>query len=770
MSNPIPLPGDEFTHLVEQYQQQVQSLTAQSPRLVADDVLRCLLLRDRLAAFLAGQLPSSSAAVTSLTEADKQIIALTRPISRLSQLTAWRNSLKPPADAWWWYLSLPEQENFFSRYDWLWSALTVALLTVALGLLVDISGRFLSGGADTRGAFAIIIQSILTMLAAGGVLTKAGRQAVERTLQKLNIKPHYWQEIQVVLALGLVLGFLVFRLSLPRVAVSYYERGLESYVAGNLTSARASFERAIALFPDYDAAHFQLGRLHEELQDLASARAQYRIAMQGNYPAAFNQLARLHIRSGDNETAVLFLLNGLTFATEPNLLYEMHKNLGWARLGQERYPEARSHLQTAIELKPEQAPAYCLLAQVLEQDERLTEALPYWRTCLQYADGRQPDEDAWIHLARQRELVAEADAVAADVLPTPEAIIDDPGFGLLVEAQGTVQLKRSNWRDFQGVRFGTIVRRGDQIQPEEGSKALILCDDLSLWVVPEGVPSGLSNGCARPQRSQLSRPIEPFTVTLRPQTDVLVPYIVAPLNTYVLTDTPLLRWNPLPGRNPYRYEVAVVGQNGSRWLSSTTQSMVRYVGPPLQANVVYSLTVTADVGATAVAGAPFMRLPPETLAEVTAALERVATNVSLTPPARRLAEAQLYLSYGLRAEALTLLDQLTREADSVVQMAAHTQLGRLYLNLGLPLPAEIHYQQAFELLLATEEGSRDLETLAAIQAGLAESYMLQERYQDAWQQFGRASYSYGLLGDTVRQEQLRVQQDTVRAATGGSSP
>lgn len=86
----------------------------------------------------------------------------------------------------------------------------------------------------------------------------------------------------------------------------------------------------------------------------------------------------------------------------------MLKNFGWARLGQARYAEAESRLREAIRLKPDRSPAYCLLAQVREKQNDpfnklrappgCTEA---WEKCLKYANTQNPEEDAWVGMARK---------------------------------------------------------------------------------------------------------------------------------------------------------------------------------------------------------------------------------------------------------------------------------------------------------------------------------------------------------------------------------
>jgi tetratricopeptide (TPR) repeat protein len=76
--------------------------------------------------------------------------------------------------------------------------------------------------------------------------------------------------------------------------------------------------------------------------------------------------------------------------------------LGWARLGQERYDEAQPYLNEAIALFDDQAPAYCLQAQVVEGLTDPETARPDWEKCLQYASSDNRDEDVWIGMARQR--------------------------------------------------------------------------------------------------------------------------------------------------------------------------------------------------------------------------------------------------------------------------------------------------------------------------------------------------------------------------------
>ena len=183
------------------------------------------------------------------------------------------------------------------------------------------------------------------------------------------------------------------------------ERGLEKYIAGEWAIAQSKFERAIGLNPDDAEAHYNLGRLYEKLQDLDQAKAQYRLALRGGLDVAYNALARLSIQNKKYPEAVSLLLKGLEIVPKEDdqVRYALLKNLGWARLKQQRYAEAESNLREAIRLDQKRASAHCLLAQVLEERKGAPKsALKEWEICLRYANPRYPEEDIWIGMAQER--------------------------------------------------------------------------------------------------------------------------------------------------------------------------------------------------------------------------------------------------------------------------------------------------------------------------------------------------------------------------------
>lgn len=371
-------------------------------------ILSVLIARDAVQAELTAVTQIPKRKLIAVTELDGSLKKQARSIAQTVQLADWRASFNPPKEAWWWFLEIPIHP--LDRFDWLWSAFQVVFLTGSLSLVVDISSRFLSGGLDVLSSFTVVSQSVLTLLTVGGALTKAGQTAIEQAFLRLGIQQYLWQEIKLGLSGLLLLSLIGFRASLPQIATYFNEQGLEKYIAGEWAIAQSHFERAIGLNPDDAQAHYNLGRLYEDLQDLDQAKAQYRLALRGGLDVAYNALARLSIQNKKYPEAVSLLLKGLEIATKENdqvrytlLKYALLKNLGWARLKQKRYADAESNLREAIRLDQKSASAHCLLAQVLEERKGAPKsALKEWEICLRYANPRYPEEDIWIGMAQER--------------------------------------------------------------------------------------------------------------------------------------------------------------------------------------------------------------------------------------------------------------------------------------------------------------------------------------------------------------------------------
>lgn len=392
---------------LKRYAEALDELEHKTPNLSPNLVIAALLARNEVSELLSQSEAHTPDVMLTLVTLDRRLKQQGEAIAQTVDLSAWRDSLKPSEQHWWWAFKAPDVVHPRDRIDWLWSALSIACLTGALSLLGDISTRFLSGGPDTFGAIAISIQGVLTALAGGGALTRVGKESTQHILMRLNIPRYLWAEVTTAFS-ALVLTMLIgFRLSLPILSAIYKESGIKHYNNGNFTSATLDYERALKLHPNNAEANYWLGRLNEELGESSIAQTQYQIAVQANFVPAFNNLARLYILSGKHEAAVSLLIRGQQLTSDPQVLMFMNKNLGWARFNQQRYAEAEAALLEARALGNEvdlgdRADIACLLAQVYDALQQPEQALQEWELCLTYANPQVPEEDVWLDRARSR--------------------------------------------------------------------------------------------------------------------------------------------------------------------------------------------------------------------------------------------------------------------------------------------------------------------------------------------------------------------------------
>ncbi|NEO46748.1 MAG: tetratricopeptide repeat protein [Moorea sp. SIO4A3] len=347
-----------------------------------------------------------------LVEWDALLKSKAEQITKVIDLAEYRNSFQPPATAWWWRLETEAPPHLWDRWDWLWRGLTVGSWTVNLSLLVDIVPRFLSAGTGVPGVAVVAFPSILTLLQARSELTQAGKEGFEKLLNRLRIPKHYHQEAKFASTL-LLFGVLVL-LSLNKPAFSdwYNRQGVKKYHQGQLAGAEADYLQALALDPDNAKAHYNLGSLYEDLQELDKAKSQYQFAVKDNLIKAQNNLARLWILENKPELATPLLSKSLQEIPEEQvrLRYNLMKNFGWALLQQQQLDQAETILTGAIALASTaqgmeqittRASAHCLLAQVYEQQTRNGEALQQWQRCCQLGSIVNPDQPKWLILAHK---------------------------------------------------------------------------------------------------------------------------------------------------------------------------------------------------------------------------------------------------------------------------------------------------------------------------------------------------------------------------------
>ncbi len=389
---------------LDDYATALAVLEASTVKPSPEKVLDVLIARDCLRLAVSENSQISRQTLLTISQLDKRFKQLILQREDLKDIAAWRDVLHPPKEAWWWFLEAPPASHPWNRFDWLWEVLTVVMVIVNFSLVTEFVTRFLKGGLDPLGAFAIITQSLVAALAAGGTLTTAGRNFIDRAIETLHIPQHFQHEVKLALAVLVFFFLLSLNASLPYIANVYVQRGLTEQQEHQFASALDNYRRATELDPNNMRAHYLLGNSYEQLQQLDKARSTYQVAVLGNLTEAFNNLAHLYIvQDKDYSAAAALLIQGLQQNPEDDQIRSiLLKNLGWARLGQKRYQEAQAHLKEAIHLNSQGGAAHCLLAQVLEAQGKKAVALKSWQNCSSYANGQNPDEDSWFGLAQQR--------------------------------------------------------------------------------------------------------------------------------------------------------------------------------------------------------------------------------------------------------------------------------------------------------------------------------------------------------------------------------
>lgn len=401
-----------------------------------DAILTVLCARDELEQVLHDRYQAPSSLPPLMLEQIDQLDELLKQrsgaIAKYLDLEKWRQLYKvTDTERWWWYCVHP-----LDRFDWLWKLVTVACIVVFLSLFLDATPRFWAGGPSVWGAIAIVGPALLTWSLgkdlSEGLSRVRGKLdgALEKT--KLPIPKPYRREIALLVALVLTGAAYCKSQDLKNwIAEHYYHQAEQQLDHGKdsesktLATAEANLKRAIAFNPDHPDAHFQLGWLYERRQELDTARTEYKLATQNGSLLARVRLARLYLldeKENSANAAVIILLQEGRSAVEQFPDKEIQKSwytaLGWARLQQKRYEDAKEELNRANQLhkelkrtipgyldNPQQKPPttfYCVMAEVLEKLNNRQQAKEQWEQCGDWSNPRDLDEDWWLTKVKQR--------------------------------------------------------------------------------------------------------------------------------------------------------------------------------------------------------------------------------------------------------------------------------------------------------------------------------------------------------------------------------
>lgn len=399
----------ELETAIQRYQTSLATLEKQPLNLTKEQFLEILVARDAVQENLSQKNQVSTATLTQILEFDKCLKKHSDLLSLMYKLSELRKTFNPSEDCWWWYLEkLPAAKK---PYTWLIELLSLGFLLGTTSLLTSIHPRFAVGGIDPLEALGMLSQSGLTLLVAGGSLTKTGQKTIEHLLDTFKLPKSYQSEVSCGLSALVFLSSLGLNYSLPDIAQSYYKTGQKSLEKGALKDAQNNIEQALALDPAQTKYHLTLGEVYEGILQFENAASQYQIALAGGNNTAFNNLGRLSFYKQDFAASEALFRAGLETANnDPHLHYVLLKNLGWTLLKQNRYHEAKNTLHQAIEIdkqQPEQERdglAYCILADVLEKQKANPQTIDLEKQqCLTFSSNHKKFKtyDWYIH-TRQR--------------------------------------------------------------------------------------------------------------------------------------------------------------------------------------------------------------------------------------------------------------------------------------------------------------------------------------------------------------------------------
>ena len=188
--------SSQLNATLKRYEAAIETLKQpQSDLLTEEEVLAILNARDALQVALQEEkyLPTSILKrVFKLDNLLRQQAEVIFQVITVEQLTEWRESIYPAAEAWWWRLESCLPPHPLDRLDPLWKLLTLASWTFNLSLLANLAKRFFSGGVGFIGAAAVTLPGLIALLQVSSELTKVGQENFDNLLARFKV-PSQWR-------------------------------------------------------------------------------------------------------------------------------------------------------------------------------------------------------------------------------------------------------------------------------------------------------------------------------------------------------------------------------------------------------------------------------------------------------------------------------------------------------------------------------------------------------------------------------------------------
>ncbi|MEA5500878.1 tetratricopeptide repeat protein [Limnoraphis robusta] len=392
---------------IQAYELQLNNLIANPEKASESDVLTVLIDRDYVSKVLLEQTTTSPQDLLKIIQLDQSLKSLSKLIVETGKLKDWQASFHPPKEAWWWFLEVQKPEETDGSIDVIFDILTLVSLTGTTSFLITFSNLFVTGGLSVLESFGLMGQGGL-LIAAIGAFKGKGKEIIQNFLQKKGIPRKFHSQVTFGVSALLFLTSLSIYNLLPKLGKLYLQEGEEAYQKGLLIKAETQYQQALKIAPENPEINVALGEVYESSGNIEEAKEQYERAIRKGSVKALNDRGRIAIYENNLVGAEALLQIGLQQVknlskSNPDLEYELNKNLGWAFLQQEKYKEAEQKLKAAIQLDqqiPEQeiggGMAYCLLGKTLEAQNNLQAAQEQFQLCQKYARPETVDEYKWL--------------------------------------------------------------------------------------------------------------------------------------------------------------------------------------------------------------------------------------------------------------------------------------------------------------------------------------------------------------------------------------
>ncbi|NMG10188.1 tetratricopeptide repeat protein [Brasilonema sp. UFV-L1] len=258
----------------------------------------------------------------------------------------------------------------------------------------------------------------------------------------------------------------------------------------------------------------------------------------------------------------------------------------------------------------------------------------------------------------------------------------------------------------------------------------------------------------------------PVSGPARSPLNPMIPYIISPRRTFILTHQPKLRWNAVISVKSYT--VSLLKGDKILWENKVNTNEVVYPGkPPLELGVEYLLIVKADNERSSQEeeqSARGFRLLPATGAKIVKTAIVQPNNQRVTDKVKALENAYIYSGSGLKSEAIETLEGLI--ASEIKEAFVYRQLGELYSQVGLTLLAQRRYEEAVKLA----KTAGDVAEQAEISTALGDLYLEIDEEREAIDWLTQARDNYKTLGNKQRVRELDTQIQELKSVSFRDSP